>query len=152
MKLKASRFIVFASAALLLAVSALSASASPSKMLVNGRLAAQHGAKPMQNAELDFELVNKTGYRISGLYLSPSAADEWGPNLIQEDLDTNTAIQIVFAPEIDAVTWDLRADWSMEDEDAEQEFVFWKGLSLDEINRLTLAYNASTDQTSAKAE
>ena len=106
----------------------------------------------MQNAELDFELVNNTGYRLSGLYLSPSAADEWGPNILNEELDTDSSVQIQFAPDVEAVKWDLRADWAMEDEEATQEYVYWNGLSLDQITTLTLSYDASSGKTSARAE
>lgn len=109
-------------------------------------------ATPVQNATLDFELVNKTGYSLSGLYLSPTKTDEWGDNILEETVDDGDAVDISFSPDADAVKWDLRADWLMEDDAEEQEYVYWTGLSLDEITKLTLYYNKSTNKTSAKAE
>lgn len=147
----ASRF-VFLSAALLVIAPTLSASAAPSAITANGRLATYQKAKPMQNAELDFELVNNTGYLLSGLYLSPTGTEEWGDNILEEDLDSGDSVNLSFHPEAEAVKWDLRADWAMEDEEDSQEYVYWMGLSLDEITKLTLNYNKTTGKTSAKAE
>lgn len=112
----------------------------------------QNQAVPVQNAELDFTLVNKTGYSLSGLYLSPSSADDWGDNILEVVLDSDESVDIMFSPHAKAVKWDLRADWLMEEDAEEQEFVYWQGLSLDEISQLTLYYNAETGKTSAKAE
>lgn len=109
-------------------------------------------AAPMQNATLDFELVNKTGYSLSGLYLSPSNADDWGYNILEEIIDDGDAVEISFSPDAKSAKWDLRADWLMSDEEEEQEYVYWTGLSLDEITTLTLYYNKATNKTSAKAE
>ncbi len=109
-------------------------------------------AVPVQNATLDFELVNKTGYSLSGLYLSPSKADDWGDNILEETIDDGDAVEISFSPDAKTAKWDLRADWLMEDDAEEQEYVYWTGLSLDEITTLTLYYNKSTNKTSAKAE
>src|SRR5690606_15322180 len=109
-------------------------------------------AVPVQNATLDFTLVNKTGYTLSGLYLSPSSEDDWGDNILEEDLDSGDMVDIIFSPHADTAKWDLRADWLMEEDAEEQEFVYWQGLSLDEISKLTLFYNAETGKTSAKVE
>ncbi len=148
----ASRLTVLSAAALLIAVPTLSASAAPSQTTFNGRLATYQGARPMQNAELDFELVNNTGYLLSGLYLSPTGTDSWGENILEDDLDSGESVAISFHSEATAKKWDLRADWSMEDEEDSQEYVYWMGLSLDEISTLTLNYNKATGKTSAKAE
>ncbi len=111
-----------------------------------------HQAVPVQNATLDFTLVNKTGYTLSGLYLSPSSEDDWGDNILEENLESGDMVDIIFSPHADTAKWDLRADWLMEEDAEEQEFVYWQGLSLDEISKLTLFYNAETGKTSAKVE
>ena len=46
----------------------------------------------------------------------------------------------------------MRADWLMEDGSEEQEYVYWKGLKLTEINKVTLKYDAKKDKTSAVIE
>lgn len=107
--------------------------------------------QPVQNKALDFELVNATGYDIQAVYMSPSDTDSWGYNILQDVLYDGYSVKIQFSPDADAVEWDMRADWVME-EGAKQEYVYWNGLRLDEINKLTLKYNAKTDKTSAKIE
>jgi|APLow6443716910_1056828.scaffolds.fasta_scaffold75531_1 hypothetical protein len=107
--------------------------------------------KPVQNKNLDFKLVNATGYDIQSVYMSPSHADSWGDNILSDTLYDGYSVNIQFSPDAESVEWDLRADWVME-EGAKQEYVYWNGLRLDEINKLTLKYNPKTDKTSAKIE
>jgi len=107
--------------------------------------------QPVKNKALDFKLVNATGYDIQSIYMSPSDSDSWGDNIISDILYDTYSVNIQFSPNTEAVEWDLRADWVMED-GAEQEYVYWKGLRVDEITKLTLKYNAKTDKTSAKIE
>ena len=152
MAFKNASRVVLSAIFLMIATPAISAMAAPSQTTFNGRLASYQGAKPMQNATLDFELVNNTGFNLSGLYLGPTGTDSWGDNILEEDLESGQSVDISFHPEAEATKWDLRADWSMEDEEDSQEYVYWIGLSLDEISRLTLSYNKSTGKTSAKAE
>ncbi len=113
---------------------------------------ANHGAVRVENAALDFHLVNQTGYTIAHLYISPSAQDDWGDNILEAELDSGDAVDVVFHPEADAIKWDMRADWAMEDGSEEQEYVYWKGLKLTEINKVTLKYDSKKDKTSAVIE
>jgi hypothetical protein len=140
------RVVLIAGAVILMgATSVLSA---PQQAL---RPAATEGVKPVQNKNLDFKLVNATGYDIQSVYMSPSHADSWGDNILSDTLYDGYSVNIQFSPDAESVEWDLRADWVME-EGAKQEYVYWNGLRLDEINKLTLKYNPKTDKTSAKIE
>ena len=107
--------------------------------------------KPVKNKYLDFKLVNATGYDIQSIYMSPSDTDSWGDNILSDVLYDGYVVNIQFSPQATSVEWDLRADWVM-DEGEQQEYVYWNGLRLDEINKLTLKYNSRTDKTSAKIE
>lgn len=107
--------------------------------------------QPVKNKALDFKLVNATGYDIQSVYMSPSDSDSWGDNILSDVLYDTYSVNIQFSPDAESVEWDLRADWVME-EGAKQEYVYWNGLRLDEINKLTLKYNPKTDKTSAKIE
>ncbi len=113
--------------------------------------AASEVVTPVQNKALDFKLVNATGYDIQSVYMSPSHSDSWGDNILSDILYDTYSVNIQFSPDAESVEWDLRADWVME-EGAKQEYVYWNGLRLDEINKLTLKYNSKTDKTSAKIE
>ncbi|HEY9839189.1 MAG: hypothetical protein ACAI44_17835 [Candidatus Sericytochromatia bacterium] len=106
----------------------------------------------VDNEELDFELVNETGYPIAHLYMSTSEAEDWGDNILSDTLDSGASAHVSFAPDEDAVLWDMRADWEMSEDAEEQEFVFWSKLKLDEINRITLYYDEDKEKTWAKIE
>lgn len=96
---------------------------------------------------LDFDLVNKTGYAIKEVYVAPSSSDDWEENILKENLEDEETLEVSFSSDQTAKKWDLRivfADGSAP--------VYWKNYNLTEISKLTLFYNHDTDVTSAKAE
>lgn len=96
---------------------------------------------------LDFELVNKTGYAIKEVYVAPSSSDNWEENILEGTLENGETLEVTFTSDNTAKKWDLRivfADGS--------DPVYWKGYNLTEVSKLTLFYNHDTDVTSAKAE
>jgi hypothetical protein len=105
--------------------------------------------QPIANGALDFSLSNATGHSIAGLYLSPTGVDTWGPNILPGEFADGQSGQVSFSPEAEAASWDMRADWA---DDSEEAYVYWIGLDLTTINSLTLHYDASSGQTSAEAQ
>ena len=99
------------------------------------------------NANLDFTLVNKTGYGIKEIYIAPSASTEWGDSVIAKPMENGDQLAITFSPKAQAEHWDIRIVWVDEGAD-----VVWKKCKLTEINKFTLHYNRDTDETSAEAE
>lgn len=99
------------------------------------------------NDKLDFTLVNKTGYGIKGVYVSPTESKDWGDNLISKPLENGEALDISFNEKAKAEKWDIRIEW-VDDDTA----VVWKGYKLPEINKITLHYNRKTDETTAETE
>ena len=98
--------------------------------------------------ELDFKLVNKTGYGLSEVYVSPSAADKWGDSLLEEVLENNEAVDISFQPDASGIAkWDVMVVF-VDDE----EKVYWRGLDFSKITTLTLKYDRESGKTSATAE
>ena len=84
---------------------------------------------------LDFTLVNKTGLVIQQVYLSPTADDEWGEDVMGRDvLDDDESVKIRFSRRETECMWDLKV--VDEDEDA----VVWKKLNLCEASQITLKY------------
>ena len=138
---------VFLVAGAVMLLGATSAMSAPEKALQPSGGVVQ----PVKNKALDFKLVNATGYDIQSVYMSPSDTDSWGDNILSDILYDTYSVNIQFSPDAESVEWDLRADWVME-EGAKQEYVYWNGLRLDEINKLTLKYNPKTDKTSAKID
>jgi len=99
------------------------------------------------NDKLDFTLVNKTGYGIKGVYVSPTASTDWGDNLISKPLENGDSLAITFSEKAKAEKWDIRIEW-VDEGDA----VVWKGYKLPEITKITLHYDRKTDETTAETE
>jgi hypothetical protein len=99
------------------------------------------------NDKLDFTLVNKTGYGIKGVYVSPSEATDWGDNLIAKPLENGDSLDISFPPKEKAEKWDIRIEWV--DDDAA---VYWKGYKLEDITKIILHYDRDKGTTSAETQ
>ncbi len=100
--------------------------------------------------DLDFKLVNKTGYAIKKIYLSPTKADEWGENVVKGGLKDGQSADISFHPAASAAKWDLKVEWAAPYES--DPAVEWHGFKLTDISKITLRYNKQTDETSAVTE
>jgi hypothetical protein len=100
-----------------------------------------------QAVDLDFELVNGTGWAIKEIYISPATVNNWQENILAEPMADGTSGKVTFSPDADAENWDMRIVWVDEGED-----VVWQALDLSKISKLTLRYNAETNETSAEAE
>lgn len=83
----------------------------------------------------DLTVVNKTGFEIHALYMTPSNAKEWGADILGVDtLVSNDSVAIVFTRKEKTKLWDLRV------EDADGAFIEWTNLNLFEISSVTLYY------------
>jgi geranylgeranyl pyrophosphate synthase len=99
-------------------------------------------------SEMDFVLVNGTGYQINEVYIGPSSSDDWGKNILKEVMPDKATLSVTFKPEADAVeSWDLMVAWN----DGSPN-TYWRGLKLAQIHQITLKYNKSADETSAVIE
>ncbi len=99
-----------------------------------------------QNA--DFQLVNKTGYAISEVYVSPSKSRSWGKDILgRHVIDDGEAWNLSFPHSKSQCVQDLKIIF--EDDNSS---VIWDGFDLCEIHKITLIYNRKTDQTSAITE
>ena len=97
--------------------------------------------------DLDFELVNGTGWAIKEVYISPATVNDWQENILSEPMADGESGKVTFSPEAEAESWDMKIVWVDEGED-----VVWKNLDLSKISKLTLRYNADTDETTAEVE
>lgn len=99
---------------------------------------------------LDFELVNSTGYTIKAIYIAPSSQDEWEPtdkNVLPRSLKDGESVEISFEPEAAAAKWDLKIVWADGGDSVE-----WLGFNLSEISKISLLYNEKTEETTAETE
>ena len=99
------------------------------------------------NDKLDFSLVNKTGYGIDEVYVSPHRSDTWSDNLISKPLENGETLDISFNASAKAARWDIKIVWVDEGSP-----VVWKDCKLSEISKFILHYNRDTDETTAETE
>jgi hypothetical protein len=98
-----------------------------------------------QEAKQDFSLVNKTGYELKALYVSPSKSDDWEEDVLGQDtLDDGQAVNIHFNPKTKTCKWDLKVTYSDDDSSA-----VWHDIDLCKVEKITIKYNRKNDQTSA---
>jgi hypothetical protein len=104
----------------------------------------------VKGPKLDFELVNKTGYDISDVYVAPSKEREWGDDVMGKDILPNgESVEISFSREETEKLWDVYVTWVGYDS---EEDVFWTDLNLSKISKVTLYYDAKTNKTWAETE
>ena len=111
-------------------------------------VAASLGSTAALAGDADFTIVNKTGYNIREVYVSPSKKDNWGRDRLGENatLDNNKQRLLKFSDRA-SCKQDLKVVF--DDDDSE---VTWPELDLCEINKLTLKYNRASKQVSAIKE
>jgi len=96
--------------------------------------------------DLDFALVNETGYVIEEVYLSPTGAADWQENVISGDVLENTQIgRIAFSigGAQEKCLWDLRVVYS------DRATAEWGQVNLCHTNRVVLRYDRNSGKTMA---
>lgn len=97
----------------------------------------------------DFTLVNKTGYDISEIYISPGKADDWGDDLL-EDADDGLAdgasTPITFT-NAKACVWDIKVVYEVDESEA-----IWHDIDLCKVRKITLRYSKNSGATTAVLE
>jgi hypothetical protein len=102
------------------------------------------------NADLDFTLVNKTGYAIKKVYIGPAANTDWAEDdeiLKGRAFADGATMEVKFHPKATAANWDLRVEWA--DGSPADE---WLKLNLTKIDKVTLHYDRASDKTTADIE
>lgn len=93
----------------------------------------------------DFILVNKTGYDISHVYVSPVKSDDWEEDVLGKDvLEDGDSWKIKFNRSTSTCKWDLKVVYADDDSTA-----FWKNIDLCSVSKITIRYNRKSDTTSA---
>lgn len=111
------------------------------------------GANAVHAAEelnLDFTLVNKTGYDIKEIYIAPTSQDEWSADdkvKIPGVLKDGESLDLKFHPKASAEKWDLKIKWADGGDEVE-----WRDFNLTEISKITLFYDDKTEKTTAETE
>jgi hypothetical protein len=98
--------------------------------------------------DADFTMVNRTGYDIREIYISPANKSQWGKDRMGENgtLDNNKQRLFKFR-DTASCKQDIKAVFDEGDTE-----VIWEDLDLCEINKLTLRYNRQTKTVTAIKE
>jgi hypothetical protein len=97
---------------------------------------------------LDFTLINKTGYDIENIYVAPTEQKTWGDDIMGRDvLEDGESVEITFDPGENTENWDIYVTWVGYEADEDR---FWTGLDLSVISEITLFYDGKTGKTWAK--
>lgn len=100
-----------------------------------------------EGTDNNFTLVNDTGYTLDSVFVSPHDEKSWGNDVMGKDtLKDGETVDIVFSPDADASTYDLKVIYDDKTE------VIWPNLELPKINKLTIHWDAKKQETSAEAE
>ena len=98
-----------------------------------------------QEGKQDFTLVNKTGYDLSEVYVSPSKSTNWEEDVLGEDkLDDGDSQHIRFHRAEKTCKWDLKVVYADDNSSA-----IWNDIDLCSVAKITIRYNRKTGDTSA---
>jgi hypothetical protein len=104
--------------------------------------------QPAQAQDADFQLVNKTGYAISEVYVSPSRSRSWGRDILgRHVIENGEAWNLMFPYSKSQCIQDLKIVF--EDDNSS---VIWDGFDLCQLHKITLIYDRKSDRTSALTE
>jgi hypothetical protein len=96
-------------------------------------------------AKQDFKLINKTGYELKALYVSPSKSDDWQDDVLgQAVLGDGQFANVHFSPKVSVCKFDLKVVYSDDDSSA-----VWSNIDLCTVEKITIHYNREKDETRA---
>jgi hypothetical protein len=103
-------------------------------MLTAGDAAAQ--------SQQDFQLVNRTGYTIDEVYVSPSAQNNWGNDLMGDDsLEDGQVLNVRFPRGSDVCSFDIKVVYD------DEETAEFREVNLCQVSRVTIFYNRAAGTT-----
>ena len=113
--------------------------------LAFGLAAGISGVAQADEAKQDFTLVNRTGYELKAVYVSPNKSDDWEEDVLGKDtLGDKEEWEIKFHRSSKTCKWDLKVVYSDDDSSA-----IWKGIDLCSVEKITIKYDRKSDTTSA---
>ncbi len=95
----------------------------------------------------DFTLVNRTGYTLREIYVSPSHKNAWGKDRMGDNVLDNGKSRLFKFSDKSSCKQDLKVVF-----DDDESEVVWEEIDLCEIDKITLKYNRKTREVSADSE
>jgi hypothetical protein len=113
--------------------------------LVIGALTIGFGSAKADEAKQDFTLVNKTGYEIKSVFVSPNKSDDWEEDVLGKDTFADgDKWDIKFHRAATTCKWDLKVVYSDDNSSA-----VWTNIDLCSVEKITIKYNRGSGVTSA---
>ncbi len=94
--------------------------------------------------DADFTLVNKTGYDLREVYISPTQKSQWGRDRLGEYILEHGDSRLFKFKDSANCRQDIRVVFDDDDSEA-----IWEDVDLCELNRITIKYNRKTGEVSA---
>ena len=98
-------------------------------------------------ADADFTLVNRTGYALNEVYISPANKDAWGKDRLGKNQLAHGASRLFRFGDTKNCVQDIKVVFA--DDGSEVE---WEDFNLCELDKITLRYNRKTREVSADTE
>ena len=95
----------------------------------------------------DFTLVNRTGYDLREVYISPSHRNQWGKDRMGDVMLEKGKSRLFKFSDSASCKQDLKVVF---DDDASE--VIWEDFDLCTVDKITLKYNRRTQEVSADTE
>ena len=106
------------------------------------------GAAQAEESKQDFKLVNKTGYEIKEVYVSPTKATDWEEDILGEGvLPDLSARDIHFHRTAKSCHWDLKVVYTEDSSSA-----IWTDIDLCTVEKIIIHYDKDADKTTADFE
>jgi hypothetical protein len=103
------------------------------------------GAAVAADAKQDFTLVNKTGYELKEVYVSPAKSDDWEDDVLGQDtLGDGEKVDIKFHRSTKTCKWDLKVVYTVDSSSA-----VWGDIDLCNVENITIHYDKKKDVTTA---
>ena len=102
---------------------------------------------PAYAGDADFTLVNRTGYTLRAIYLTPANSKSWGKDRMGDAVLDNGKSRLFKFADKSACMQDLMVVFDDDGSD-----VVWEDFDLCALNKITLKYNRKTDTVSADTE
>ena len=87
----------------------------------------------------DFTLVNNTGVDICKVYISPNDSNDWEENILHGVLYNGDSKFIRFSGY-------TTADWDIKVVDRTGQYLYWRGIDLNNVYKVTLYFDGSQFQ------
>ena len=117
------------------------------KFLLSAAIAAAMCVPAFGADERNFTIVNGTGYEISFIGVNPPGDNDFGENELGSGLADGGSVFVKFNGADKGCFWNIKVKWS-----GYAEQVFFEGLDLCSITKVTLQYDRESRKTTGLVE